>query len=287
MTDRVEVGRFLRARREALRPEDVGLSSGPRRRVAGLRREEVAMLSSMSADYYRRIEQGRAGQPSPEMLAVIARILRLTTDECDHLYRLAGHNPPDHVSGIVHVTPGLQRVLDRLSDTPAMIVSDIGETLSQNHLADALFGARTQSTGLERSNIYRWFATPEFERRMYPDEDRPRQSRALVASLRVALGRRGPESVAAVIAADLERRSPEFAELWTLQEAAVRYRDHKVLRHREVGDLEFDCQALFTEDQSQTLVVLTVDPRSDSAERLKLLGVVGTTQFTSPYESAT
>lgn len=286
MTDRVEVGQFLRARREALRPEDVGLSSGPRRRVAGLRREEVALLSSMSADYYRRIEQGRAGQPSPQMLAVIARILRLTTDECDHLYRLAGHNPPDHVSGIVHVTPGLQRVLDRLTDTPAMIVSDIGETLTQNHLADALFGPPVGGTGLERSNIYRWFASPDIERQMYPVEDRPRQSRALVASLRVALGRRGPESVASSIATELTRRSSEFADLWALQEAAVRYRDHKVLHHREVGDLEFDCQALFTEDQSQTLVVLTVEPRSDSAEKLKLLSVVGTTQFASSYEGA-
>lgn len=278
MMDRSEFGNFLRARREALQPEDVGLSAGVRRRAPGLRREEVAQLASMSVDYYTRIEQGRGPQPSPLMLNAIAQALRLTADEGDHLFRLADHNPPEHLGSSMHVAPGLQRVLNRLSDTPAFVLSDIGEMLAQNHLAEALFGPRS-SNGLERSAIYRWFADPESERTIYPAGDHDRQSRALVASLRVAVGRRGPGSAAGGLVRELTRLSSEFSDLWARQEVARRYEDHKTIVHPEIGAIEFDCQALFTEDQSQTLVILTVPPRSAEEDKLKLLNLVGTSRF--------
>src|ERR1700733_2669667 len=131
--DREPFAEVLRHRRGALQPEDVGLARGTRRRTNGLRREEVALLASMSTDYYARLEQHRGPQPSPAMLAAIGRALRLTLAERDHLFRLAGRTPPDSPIRSDHVAPGLRRVLDRL-DTPAMITSDLGEVLAQNPL---------------------------------------------------------------------------------------------------------------------------------------------------------
>ncbi len=137
--DRELLADFLRHRRESLQPKDVGLARGARRRTTGLRREEVALLASMSTDYYTRMEQQRGPQPSPGMLAAISRALRLTVAERDHLYRLAGHTPPRSDVRTNHVAPGMRRVLDRL-DTPAMVTNDLGEVLAQNPLGVALFG---------------------------------------------------------------------------------------------------------------------------------------------------
>lgn len=266
---------FLRSRRETLRPEDVGLPVSPRRRVQGLRREEVAQLAVMSVDYYSRLERGSGAQPSTAMLDVLARTFRMTLDEREHLYRLAGHNVPERMLGSAHVAPGLQRVLDSIPHAPAFIVSDIGITLSQNTLATALFGDHNHYQGDERSAIYRWFTHPETEREFYPAEDRARQGRALVSALRIATTRRGTNSYAATLAHRLNQRSPEFAEIWTRQEVTRRFEDHKTIVHPEIGRIEFDCQALFTEDQSQTLVVLTTMPRSHDAEQVQLLSIVG------------
>jgi transcriptional regulator with XRE-family HTH domain len=139
--DRAALADFLRHRREALRPGDVGLPAGVRRRTGGLRREEVAALAVMSTDYYTRLEQQRGPQPSEQMLASLARALRLTDSERDYLFRTAGHNPPTPASAATsHVAPALLRVLDRLSDTPALILSSLGETLVQNAMAAALLG---------------------------------------------------------------------------------------------------------------------------------------------------
>ena len=137
--DRELLADFLRHRRESLQPEDVGLARGARRRTTGLRREEVALLASMSTDYYARLEQQRGPQPSPPMLAAIGRGLRLTLAERDHLFRLAGHTPPRSDVRTNHVAPGMRRVLDRL-DAPAMVTNDLGEVLAQNPLGVALFG---------------------------------------------------------------------------------------------------------------------------------------------------
>src|SRR5947209_17739044 len=117
--DRPALAGFLRHRREELRPEDVGLPAGARRRTRGLRREDVAALAAMSTDYYTRLEQQRGPQPSEQMLASLARALRLTSGERDYLFRAAGRNPPAPLSAATHVAPALLRVLDRLSDTPA------------------------------------------------------------------------------------------------------------------------------------------------------------------------
>lgn len=276
--DRAALADFLRRHRETLQPTDVGLSTGARRRAPGLRREEVALLAAMSVDYYTRLEQQRGPQPSEQMLASLARALRLTADERDYLYRIVGHNTPDRVAG-AHVPPALLRVLDRLDDTPALVLSNLGETLVQNRMAVALLGDRSGYTGLERSEYYRWFVHPEEARSMYPEADRERQSRAQVASLRDAYGALGAGSRAGELVRALLRESAEFARLWERHEVARRFEDHKTLLHPELGALELDCQALFTEDLSQCLLVLTAPPRTEAAEKLALLGVLGTQSF--------
>jgi transcriptional regulator with XRE-family HTH domain len=276
--DRAALADFLRRRREALRPGDVGLPMGARRRAPGLRREEVAALAVMSTDYYTRLEQRRGPQPSEQMLASLARALRLTGDERDYLYRVAGQNAPASVSAATHVAPALLRVLDRLDDTPALVLSNLGEILVQNRMAEALFGDKSGYTGLARSEIYRWFTNPS-EREIYPEDDRDRQSRALVANLRAAYGSMGSRSRAGELARELRKASGEFAELWERHEVAKRFEDHKTLIHPQLGPIELDCQALFTEDQSQALLVLTAPSRSADYEKLQLLGVLGHERF--------
>jgi transcriptional regulator with XRE-family HTH domain len=278
--DRTALAEFLRRRRDALHPGDVGLPAGARRRTAGLRREEVAALAAMSTDYYTRLEQQRGPQPSEQLLASLARALRLSTGERDYLFRVAGHNPPAPVSAAAHVAPALLRVLDRLSDTPALILSSLGETLVQNRMAEALLGDKSGYTGLARSEIYRWFTNPA-ERLRYPEDDHDRQSRAQVANLRAAYGSMGENSRAGELVQALRKASAEFAGLWERHEVAKRFADHKTLIHPELGPIEVDCQVLFTEDQSQALLVITAPPRTEGYEKLQLLAVLGQERFAS------
>jgi transcriptional regulator with XRE-family HTH domain len=279
--DRAALAGFLRRRREALQPQDAGIPPGARRRTPGLRREDVAALAAISTDYYTRLEQQRGPQPSEQVLAALARALRLGRDERDYLFRLAGRNAPASLSAATHVAPALLRVLDRLSDTPALILSSLGETLVQNRMAAALLGDKSGYTGLDRSEIYRWFTDPG-ERRRYPEDDRDRQSRAQVANLRAAYGVMGPQSRAAELVAALQKASAEFAGLWERHEVARRFEDHKVLIHPELGPIELDCQVLFTEDQSQALLVLTAPPRTEGYEKLQLLAGLGHERFAGP-----
>lgn len=278
--DRMDLANFLFRRREALRPSDVGLPSGPRRRVAGLRREEVATLSSMSTEYYARLEQQRGPQPSEQMLASLARGLRLTLDERDHLFRLAGHEAPARFLRSEHVSPPLMRMLDRLEDAPAQVVTDLGWTLAQNRLAVALLGDQTRFTGLARSGVYRWFTDPR-ERDHYLEADRDRQGRSRVSDLRVALTRDCTDTRAVALVKELRERSPEFVRLWDRHEVAVRAVDHKTIVHPEIGEIEFDSQKLYTQNQAQALLVFTASPGTEAYDKLQLLSAIGTQQFDS------
>jgi transcriptional regulator with XRE-family HTH domain len=278
--DREPLAEFLRHRREALQPEDVGLARGARRRTNGLRREEIAMLASMSTDYYARLEQRRGPQPSLMMLAAIGRALRLTLPERDHLYRLAGHTPPRSDVRADHVAPGIRRVLDRL-DTPAMVTNDLGEVLAQNPLAVALFGdeSRFRPGDPNRSRFHRWFTDPR-ERAVHPTEEHDRYSRSYVAALRIASGRQLEDPQGRAVIDRLLEASPEFASLWATHDVAWRPGpERKTFLHPAVGPVELDCATLSAENDSQILLVYTATPGTDSAERLRLLGVVGNQTF--------
>lgn len=277
--DRAQLADFLRRRREALSPADVGLGAGARRRTPGLRREEVAMLAGMSVDYVSRLEQQRATQPSEQILGAITRALRLTVDERDHLHRLAGHNPPQRQALSEHVHPTLLRILDRLHDTPAQVIDDLGTTLAQNPAAQALLGDDFRYEGLDRSQVHRWFTHPE-GRDVYPGEDHDHQSRVQVADLRVSVTRRGAKDPRAhAIVDSLLERSPEFRLLWQKHDVAERRGEEKRIVHPELGVIAVDCQILTPNDDSQRLLVFTAVPGSESAEKLDLLAVVGRQSF--------
>jgi hypothetical protein len=228
----------------------------------------------MSADYYARIERQRGPQPSGQMLASIAQGLRMTLDERDHLFRIAGHEPPPRGPGTDHVAPGIMRILDRLVDTPAEIVTELGETLRQTPLGVALVGDATRYEGAARSIGYRWFTDPD-ARALHPEEEHAFLSRMYVSGLRGVVGKRGPRSRAAMLADALLASSDEFRELWARHEVGIRPADVKHYRHPEVGLLTLQCQVLRDTDREQVLLVYTAEPGSESAERLRLLSVLG------------
>lgn len=275
MIDRAGLAEFLRSRREALQPEDVGLPRGPRRRINGLRREEVATLCHMSTDYYSRLERERGPQPSSQMLASMALGLHLSLDERDHLFRLAGQNPPARGGAGAHISPGLLRILDRLNDTPAEIVTELGETLRQTPMGVALTGDTTRYTGAARSAGYRWFTDPAARDR-YAPEEHAFLTRMYASGLREIVTLRGPDSRAAQLADLLLTQSEEFRRVWDDHEIGVRPHDVKHFIHPEVGALELTCQRLIDPDQAHSLLVYTAIPGSESHDRLNLLSVIGT-----------
>jgi len=271
--DRDGLAEFFRRRREILQPEDVGLGRGARRRTSGLRREEVAALSHMSPDYYARLERGSGPHPSEQMIAAIAQGLHLSLDERDHVLRLAGHTPPSRGSSTDHIGPGLLRILDRLEDTPAEIVTELGETLRQTSLGIALTGRTATIEGPSRSLGFRWFVDPDTRARYHPD-DHDFLSRLWASGLREVMSRRGPDSRAAAYCRELLARSPEFAAVWDLQEVGIRPKEMKRFVHPELGDLELACQTLVDPDSSHFLLVYTAAPGTESHDKLRMLSAL-------------
>jgi transcriptional regulator with XRE-family HTH domain len=271
--DRDGLADFLRHRRQALQPVDVGLGPSRHRRTPGLRREEVAALAHMSTDFYTRLEQRRGSRPSAQTIGAIARALRLTLDERDHLLQLAGHTAPPRTRRTNHVSPALLRVLDSV-DSPAQIVSDLGVTLEQNPLADALLGTQTTHEGLERSMIYRWFTDTEARTR-FPVEDHETQSRRYTGLLRAVQGRDPSDPDPGELIEALLQHSPEFAALWSEHEVGLPAEMRKRIAHPTIGLMELNCLILTAENQTEKLVVFTATPGTEDAERLALLRVIG------------
>jgi transcriptional regulator with XRE-family HTH domain len=275
MIDRAGLAEFLRRRRASLQPEDVGLPRGQRRRTGGLRREEVAAICHLSADYYSRLERERGPHPSERLIASIAQGLHLSLDERDHLFRLAGHQPPARGSTSGHISPGLLRIFDRLTDSPAEIVTELGETLRQTELGVALTGDLTRFTGPARSIGYRWFTDPA-TRRLYHPDDHEQTSRVFTAGIRRIATLRGPGSPAARLADRLLAESPEFAALWAGHQVGLTFDPGKRFIHPELGLLELACQHLVDPAQSHILLVYTAVPGTESYQKLQLLPVIGT-----------
>lgn len=271
--DKSALGEFLRSRRQTLQPEDLGLYRGPRRRVGGLRREEVAELTGLSADYIGRLERGRGPWPSNGVLLAIARGLRLTRAELDYLFTVCGR-APDAAPAHEHVDAGMQRILDRLHDTPAQVMGQAGTTLRQTPPAVALLGDETAYGGLARSAGYRWFLDPS-SRDLYPARDHVANSRIQASLLRESLARYGDGSFTAQVVAALLDRSDEFRAVWDRQEVGLGFPPDKHLDHPEVGGLDLYCQTLFDAGSGQFLLVFTAAPGSESYERLALLNVMG------------
>jgi transcriptional regulator with XRE-family HTH domain len=275
-----ELAACLRTWRDRLSPADVGLPAGGRRRAPGLRREELAQLAGLSVDYLARLEQGRASHPSPSVLAPLARALRLTEDERAHLFRVAGQAEP--LAGTInrHLTPSVQRVLDRLADVPVMVIDAAYEVVAANALAIALVGDKRDATPRQRNIAWGQFTgTPS--RFVRDDDETTRMDAEVVADLREALGRYPEDAVLRALIDDLLEASPRFAELWQQAPVAPRTASRKSIEHPEVGRITVDCDILTVRGSDLRLIVYTAAPGSKDAQALQLLAAIGTQSFSA------
>lgn len=274
--DKQELGTFLRRRREGLRPPDVGLPAGPRRRTPGLRREEVAVLAHISTEYYVRLEQGRAPRPSAEVLAAIAGALRLTEAESGHLHLLAGAAPAHARLHRRDVRPSILALLDRLPQTAAFVTSATFEVLAWNDLTAALmedFGA----LAVRDRNLARraFLEPPHAGRPLYGVSDATEFRHHVVLTLRATAARYPRDPAVTELVGDLRRGSAEFSRLWDRHEVRTTPMLTKTFHHPVVGPITVDCDSLALDDGDQHLVLYTAPPGSRDAQALALLDVVG------------
>jgi transcriptional regulator with XRE-family HTH domain len=276
MTDNA-LGAFLRARRAALRPADVGMPTHGVRRVAGLRREEVAVLAGVNADYYARLEQGRERHPSPQVLASLGRALRLDADARDHLGRLAGVPSPGPPAGAPDtVDATLRQLLDGYPHTPAFVIGRTLDILTANALAQALFSPFGTAGNLARM-IFLDPAARTFHVHWEEAAD------AAVANLRQAAGFPGEGPRVRALVAELSGRSPEFAALWEAQAVRGKTRGVKHLRHPDVGPLTVTYHTFDVRDApGQQLVIYHAEPGGPGAQALALLGSLAATRRPHP-----
>jgi transcriptional regulator with XRE-family HTH domain len=275
-----ELGHCIRAWRDRLDPGAAGLSAGARRRAPGLRREELAGLAGVSVDYLSRLEQGRAANPSPQVLAALARSLRLSEEERRHLYLVAGQVPPGAGTIDSHITPGVQRMLDRLDEMPVVVYDAIWELVAWNPLGAALIGDLEALSGRDRNLIWRQFhdAPSRFPR---DPEENGRFERELVADLHAAVATYPEDERLASLVADLRIESERFEALWARRQVAVRTASHKTIEHPEIGPITVDCDVLVVRGGDLRLIVYSAAPGSPDAEKLALLGVVGLQRMAS------
>ena len=276
--DRTELGAALRTWRERLRPTDVGLPAGVRRRTPGLRREEVAGLAGMSVDYLTRVEQGRGPRPSEAVLGGLARALRLTDAERDHLFDLAGAAPPAPGRIRSAVRPSMQRLMDRFNDLPAILLDAKCDVLAWNPLAAALLGDLSGVPPTQRNVAWQAFLGTSHSRVEASPAERERLDRAMVSDLRRTAARYPADPGLARLIAELRAGNERFERLWTLRELYERHSDSKRIRHPELGVLDLDCNVLHVQGDDQVLLVYSAAPGSRGAEALALLGVVGLQQ---------
>ncbi|MFD3589640.1 helix-turn-helix transcriptional regulator [Streptomyces sp. NPDC058683] len=279
-----DLGDFLRSRRARIRPEEVGLPSHGRRRVPGLRREEVAQLAGVSVDYYIRLEQGRgpggpartkSGGVSDAVLDAIARVLRL--DETEHAYLRAVARPRRKGAGRPagpRVRPGVQLLLDGMDRTAAFVLGRRMDVLAWNALGDAVNGFSTLAPA-ERNMPRQVFLDPAAEG-FYPDWTAV--AAQTVANLRIAAGRHPDDPRMVALIGELSLKSADFRRLWADHEVKACAYGVKHIRHPVAGLLTLPYETMaVSSDPDQTLVAYTPEPGSETAERLALLGSWATT----------
>ncbi|MGV9328348.1 helix-turn-helix domain-containing protein [Streptosporangium sandarakinum] len=269
---RAELGEFLRSRRARLSPAELGLTAyGQRRRVPGLRREELAQLAGVSVDHYIRLEQGRSLHFSAEVLNAVARVLRLDAAERAHLHRLARPAPPavPAAAGRPALRAGLHRVLASIHDAPAYLVDRDTTVLAWNRPAAALI---TDFATLppEQRNMARLTFLDEGIRHLYADW--PTRARDIVAFLRLDAGRRPVDESISALVAELSAASAEFRRLWGEHQVKDKGHGRYLYRHPLVGELELAYETLRLPDHpGLALIVHTADEGSASHIALRLL----------------
>ncbi|MCX0244227.1 helix-turn-helix transcriptional regulator [Streptomyces drozdowiczii] len=269
-----ELGDFLRSRRARIRPEDVGLNSYGRRRVPGLRREEVAQLAGVSVDYYIRLEQGRGPSVSDAVLDAIARVLRL--DETEHAYLRTVARPKARAvparktqdTSARLVRPGLRLLLDMFDRAPAFVLGRRMDVLAWNALGDALAGFSRMPAG-ERNMPRQAFLAPG-ARELYPDW--PAVAAETVAYLRLDAGLHPDDKELAALVGELSLKSEDFRRLWADHQVKAKTYGVKRMAHPVVGALTLPYETLAVPGEPDlSLVVYTPEPGSETAERIALL----------------
>lgn len=269
-----ELGVAIRAWRDRVSPAEVGLPAGRDRRSPGLRREELASLSGLSVDYLVRLEQGRAQNPSSQVLAALARALRLSVDERDVLYRSAGIAPPSRGVISAHLSPGLQRILDLLSGTPVGVYTAAWDFVLGNQLWHALFGDHTALSGRESNLVWRAFVTQNIPLVQSTDQADD-FAQEMVSDLHAAMSIYPDDQGLIGLVTDLRAASPVFEACWGTWHVANRRSDRKTVDSPAVGHITFDCDVLTTTDSDLRVVVYTAPVSSADADKLDLLRVVG------------
>jgi transcriptional regulator with XRE-family HTH domain len=268
------IGSYIRAWRHRLQPGDAGLPAGLSRRTRGLRREELAALAGISVDYLIRIEQGRATSPSTQVLAALSRALRLTTEERDHLYTVAGQAPPRRSAIATHVPPSVQRLVDRLADLPVAVYDPAWTIITWNTAWAALMGDPSALSARDRNLIWRTF-TGKSTRVRKSDAEADEFETNAIADLRRAVGSYPDDDSLRQLIDDLLKASPRFATVWAERVVSTTGSASKTIVHPEVGAITLDCDVLTVAGSDLRLVVYTAEPSSADADRLRLVQVIG------------
>ncbi|MFF5075503.1 helix-turn-helix domain-containing protein [Actinoplanes sp. NPDC000266] len=274
MSNGTELGAALRAWRARVDPRHVGLPIHGTRRVKGLRREELALMAGISFDYLVQLEQGRAANPSTQVLAALAQALRLNAVDRELLYRLAGSVAP--VSGSVprEVPPGVQQMIDRMSDTPLAVFTAAWDVVQWNPLWGALFGNPAESNARTLNMIWGHFAAPAAAGASRIERDAAHADafeRMMVSDLRRAADRYPDDRAVAELISGLREANPRFARLWTRYETLPLERNRKTVVHPQLGDITLNCDILTIERADLHIVLNWADPSSRDAEKLALL----------------
>lgn len=269
---RSSLGSYLTARRAQVTPAEADLPSVGRRRVPGLRREEVALLAGVSVDYYVRLEQGRERTPSAQVVDALATALCLAEDGRGHLFRLAGLSPRARAGGPPdQVDPGLLQLMSGWPENPALVHNRAYDVLASNDLADALFHSWTHSRNLLRL-VFTDPAAPAFYR------DWHEVAAGAVAGFRLGHGAAPDDPRVRHVLTELLARSPSFAELWARHDARGKALEHKRFDHPDVGPLTLTMQTFDVRAApGQELVVYHAEPGSPSSRALTLLGALAAT----------
>ncbi|MFF4876095.1 helix-turn-helix domain-containing protein [Micromonospora sp. NPDC000668] len=268
------LGTFLTARRARLTPGDVGLVSSGVRRVAGLRREEVAVLAGVSVDYYTRLEQGRERNPSASVLDAVARALDLGPDARDHLFRLADISPGSAPGPArPRVEQSLRELLDAWPDTPAIVIDRRLDLLARNALADAFYADFAEADSIVRMTFLDPAGGTFFV-------DWQRAAEACVANLRLALGHDPHDRRVRELVQEASAASPEFRRLWARNDVQGKTHETKTFRHGAVGEMTLSYHTFDVRGApGQQLIVYRAEPHSRSAEALRLLGTLAASNW--------
>ncbi|GAB3227725.1 helix-turn-helix transcriptional regulator [Glycomyces halotolerans] len=278
--DRQQLADFLRVRRAAIRPGDVGLPEGSRRRTPGLRRQEVAQLAGISVEYYIRLEQARSPKPSAQVLGALARALVLDRDERAHLFHLVG-DPPDPIPPDREVPDSVLNLLGGLGDFPAFVVNAAYDMIAWNRLSAVFMPFLEELEPEQRNILRRSFTSPDFAEHL-ADPYHEAFLRECVADVRAGLARNPNDASLRSLVDQLLRASPEFGAMWADHEVRVRNRTTKRIDHPDAGPIEVDCQVFEVTGFDLRLIMYVPVPGSPSAAAIAKLRQMAATVEAGP-----